>query len=160
MEACRHANQATHRAWKVINPGQKNWVNMPTAYKLEATNVVTPFLDPRSPSGRRSNFTSHHLRVTAFDREERYPAGEYMNHSDGSGGVDDFIKQDRPIENADVVLWHVFGVHHQIRPEDFPVQPCIFTGFKLTPSGFFNQNPGIDLAPTVNVASCSVKAAE
>jgi primary-amine oxidase len=91
--------------------------------------------------------------VTKFDPEERYPAGEYMNHSDGSGGVADFVKADRPIENTDIVLWHVFGVHHQPRPEDFPVQPCITTGFKLMPSGFFDQNPAIDVAPEVNKAS-------
>jgi hypothetical protein len=55
---------------------------------------------------------------------------------------------------------HVFGLHHQVRPEDFPVQPCIFTGFKLMPSGFFGGNPGIDLAPDKNNASCHAQAAE
>ena len=57
------------------------------------------------------------------------------------------------IENTDIVLWHVFGLHHLPRTEDFPVQPCISTGFKLVPSGFHNQNPGIDLPPQVNTAS-------
>jgi primary-amine oxidase len=160
LEACRRANQETHRAWKIINPGRKNWVGMPTAYKLEPGGVVTPFVNPDSPSGRRSNFVSNHLWVTAHDRDERYPAGEYMNHSYGTDGVADFVKQNRSIENANIVLWHVFGVHHQVRPEDFPVQPCIFTGFKLKPDGFFDRNPGIDLAPDVNVASCHVEAAE
>ena len=70
-----------------------------------------------------------------------------------AGGVADFVKQDRSLENTDLVLWHVFGVHHQPRTEDFPVQPCISTGFKLMPVGFFDQNPGIDLPPGVNKAS-------
>jgi primary-amine oxidase len=160
LGACRQANLATHRAWKVINPNRQNWVGTPTAYKLEPSHPVTPFIDPQSPSGRRSNFIKNQLWVTAFDPEERYPAGEYMNHSDGTGGVADFVKKNRNIENADVVLWHVFGLHHQVRPEDFPVQPCIFTGFRLTPSGFFNGNPGIDLAPDMNMASCHARAAE
>ncbi|WP_406873755.1 hypothetical protein WHT83_10535 [Aminobacter sp. P9b] len=62
--------------------------------------------------------------------------------------------KDRPLVDEDLVLWHTFGVHHQVRPEDFPVQPCIFTGFKLMPSGFFDQNPGIDLVSETNGASC------
>ncbi len=93
------------------------------------------------------------LWVTAFDPEERYPAGEYMNHSTGAGGVSDFVKAQRPVANADIVLWHVFGLHHLPRPEDFPVQPVITCGFKLMPAGFFDTNPAIDLPPDVNAAS-------
>jgi primary-amine oxidase len=37
--------------------------------------------------------------------------------------------------------------------EDFPVQPCIMTGFKLMPSGFFDGNPAIDLPAETNEAS-------
>ncbi|OCJ66441.1 tyramine oxidase [Agrobacterium tumefaciens] len=158
LEACRRVNLETHRSWKVVSEQTKNWVGKPTAYMLEATHPVTPFVNENSPSGLRSTFTSNHLWVTAFDPEERYPAGEYMNHSDGNGGVSDFVKKDRSLLNEDIVLWHTFGIHHQVRPEDFPVQPCIFAGFKLMPNGFFNKNPGIDLAPDVNKASCHAKA--
>ena len=101
----------------------------------------------------------NHVWVTAYDPEERYPAGEYMNHSTGAGGLVDFVAQDRPVENADIVLWHVFGLHHPVRVEDFPVQPCVMTGFKLMPAGFFNGNPCLDLPPDVNTASCCANAA-
>ncbi len=153
LEACRRANPATHRYWKVINPNKTNHTGKPVGYKIMPESTLTSYLKPDSPSGIRSNFMENHLWVTKYDPEERYPAGEYMNHSDGSGGVADFVKQNRPIENADIVLWHVFGLHHQPRTEDFPVQPCITTGFKLMPTGFFDQNPGIDIAPSVNKAS-------
>jgi primary-amine oxidase len=151
--AARRVNQETERYWKIINPNARNHVGRPTGYKLEPGSVLTPFVKTGSPNGKRSTFMQNHVWFTAFDPEERYPAGEYMNHSDGSGGLADFIKQDRPIADADVVLWHVFGLHHLPRTEDFPVQPCISTGFKLMPAGFFNQNPGIDLPPDVNKAS-------
>lgn len=153
-EAARRTNAATQRTWKVINPNKQNHTGTPVGYRLDATNCVTPFIRPHSLSGRRAGFVQNHLWVTAFDPEERYPAGEYMNHSDGRGGIADFISQDRPIENADIVLWHVFGLHHPVRLEDFPVQPCISTGFKLMPAGFFNGNPTIDLPPETNAASC------
>jgi primary-amine oxidase len=157
-EAARRANVDSQRYWKVINPNKTNYVGSPVGYKLDATNCITPFVGSDSPSGKRAGFVRNHVWVTAFDAEERYPAGEYMNHSDGAGGIADFIAKDRPIENADIVLWHVFGLHHPVRIEDFPVQPTISTGFKLMPSGFFNGNPCIDLPPEVNKASCSAYA--
>ncbi len=151
--AGRRTNQATQRYWKIVNPNRLNHVGRPTGFRLEHGHVLTPFVGPNSPSGTRSSFMQNHLWVTAYDPEERYPAGEYMNHSSGRGGLTDFVAQDRCIENTDIVLWHVFGLHHLPRTEDFPVQPVISSGFKLMPSGFHDRNPGIDLAPTVNTAS-------
>lgn len=156
--AARKINSASQRYWKVINPNKTNHAGSPVGYKLEPSHCVTPFVHPESPSGKRAGFVQNHVWVTAFDPEERYPAGDFMNHSDGSGGIADFIKKDRPIENTDIVLWHVFGLHHPVRVEDFPVQPCVLTGFKLMPAGFFNGNPCIDLPPEVNHASCCAKA--
>ncbi|MFC0239436.1 primary-amine oxidase [Rhodopseudomonas telluris] len=157
-KAARRADASSHRYWKVVNPNKLNYAGTPVGYKLDAMNCVTPFVSPASPSGTRAAFTQNHVWVTAFDPEERFPAGDYMNHSDGSGGLPAFIKQDRPIQNTDIVLWHVFGLHHPVRLEDFPVQPCISTGFKLVPHGFFDGNPCIDLPPEVNAASCCANA--
>ena len=151
--AGRQVDTSTQRYWKVINPNRRNHVGRPTGYRLEPGHALTTFLGPESPSGRRARFMRNHVWVTAFDPEERYPAGEYMNHSDGRGDIVDFAAQDRPIDNADIVLWHVFGLHHLPRTEDFPVQPVISTGFKLIPCGFFDHNPAIDLPPAVNAAS-------
>ncbi|MBR1177134.1 primary-amine oxidase [Bradyrhizobium sp. KB893862 SZCCT0404] len=153
-QAARRANAATQRYWKVINPTKFNYAGSPVAYKLEAPNCITPFMRPNSPSGKRAGFVQNHVWVTAYDQNERFPAGQFMNHSSGEGGLPDFIAKDRPIENSDVVLWHVFGLHHPVRVEDFPVQPCVTTGFKLMPAGFFNGNPTIDLPPELNQASC------
>jgi primary-amine oxidase len=157
-EGARKANAATQRYWKVINPNKLNYTGQPVGYKLEAGNCVTPFISPNSPSGKRSSFVQNHVWVTAYDPDERFPAGHFMNHSSGEGGLPDFIAKDRKIDNSDIVLWHVFGLHHPVRIEDFPVQPCVTTGFKLMPSGFFNRNPAIDLAPETNRESCEAKA--
>jgi primary-amine oxidase len=156
LEAGRSANVASQRYWKVINPNKKNYAGSPVGYRLEANHCITPFINPASPSGKRARFTRNHVWVTAYDPDERFPAGEYMNHSDGKGDIVDFASKNRPIENADLVLWHVFGLHHPVRVEDFPVQSCVSTGFKLMPSGFFDGNPGIDLPPEMNEASCRI----
>lgn len=157
-EAARKANPATQRYWKVINTNKRNYVGSAVGYKLEASNCVTPFVNPNSPSGKRAGFVHNHVWATAYEPNERFPAGEFMNHSTGQGGLPDFVEQNRAIENSDLVLWHVFGLHHPVRVEDFPVQPCVTTGFKLMPSNFFNGNPAIDLPPEENKASCSANA--
>jgi primary-amine oxidase len=157
LAACRRINPDTMRYWKIINPNARNHVGQPTAYKLEAKHTVTPMVHAEAFSGRRAGFVQNHVWVTAFDPEERYPAGEYMNHSRG-GGLPDYVAQNRSIENTDIVLWHVFGIHHSVRTEDFPVQPCVVTGFKLMPTGFFDRNPALDLPPAKNQASCCAKA--
>ena len=153
-EAARRAEPASQRYWKVINPNKTNYTGAAVGYKLEANHCITPFVHPNSPSGKRAAFVQNHVWVTAYDPEERFPGGDFMNHSDGTEGLVEFIAKDRPIENADIILWHVFGLHHPVRIEDFPVQPCVFTGFKLMPSGFFNGNPAINLPPVINAASC------
>ncbi|SNB77175.1 primary-amine oxidase [Arboricoccus pini] len=152
-EAQRTINQATMRSWKFINPNKLNQVGEPTGYKLHAGDALTPFFQPRSYSGKRAAFMQKQLWVTAFDPEERYPTGDYVNHSTGEEGLPSYVAKDRPLAGQDIVAWHVFGLHHQPRPEDFPVQPVITTGFKLVPSGFFDQNPCMDLPAQTNGAS-------
>jgi len=115
---------------------------------------VTPFIAPDSPSGKRAGYTFNDLWVTAFDPDQRFPAGEFVNGCDGSDGLPSFIKTDRDLVGQDLVAWHTFGLHHIPRPEDFPVQPCINCGFKLMPVGFFDDSNVRDLPWDKNVASC------
>ena len=154
LEAQRNTNFGTMRYWRIINPETRNWVGRPTGYKLEAGSAVQPYTHPDSPSGRRGRFIQHQLWVTPFHADERFPAGEFVNQSKGEEGLPSWTRADRPVENTDIVVWHSFGLHHLPRPEDHPVQSCVTCGFKLMPSGFFDQNPVIDLPPTVNAKSC------
>lgn len=154
LNARRDVDFGHARYWRVINSGKRNWVGTPTAYKLEATSAVRPFTHPDGPSGRRGRFIQHQLWVTPFDADERYPAGEFVNQSNGEDGIEVWTNRDRPILNTDIVVWHCFGLHHLPRPEDHPVQPCVKCGFHLKPSGFFDQNPVIDLPRSINKTSC------
>ncbi|MCR9125345.1 MAG: primary-amine oxidase [Rhodobacteraceae bacterium] len=152
--AARKAEQATHRYWKFKSADKTGLTGNPTAYKLIPTSVVTPFLAPDGPSGRRGGYTFKDLWVTAFDPDQRFPAGEFVNGSDGSDGLPAFVAADRDLVGQDLVAWHTFGLHHVPRPEDFPVQPCITCGFKLMPVGFFDDSNVRDLPWTRNEASC------
>ena len=152
-ETGRRASADTHRSWRVVNPNKLNAVGKPVGYRLHTPDCVTSFLNEAGPSGIRSNFIRNHVWVTPFAAAERYPAGEYVCNSDGSEGLAEIVKQKRSVENTDLVVWHCFGLHHVVRPEDYPVQPCMSAGFRLMPSGFFSQNPSNDLPATVNTAS-------
>jgi primary-amine oxidase len=156
--AARKISPQHQRFWKFVNPNKANYMGRPVAYKLESSHCVTPFMAPDSPSGKRAAFTYKHLWVTDFDPEEHSTACEYMNHSDGADGLPSFISDDSGVENTDIVAWHTFDLHHQPRLEDFPVQPCISSGFKLVPSGSFDRNPRLDLSSQANAASCNASA--
>ena len=158
QEGGRQRNPDSERYWKFVSAENTNHVGAPTAYKLEPTDSRRAFVRPNSPSGRRMPFTQQHLWITAYDPEERYPAGEFMNHSDGSGGLPEFVAKQRPVVESDIVAWHVFGLHHLPRLEDYPVQPVVSSGFKLMPNGFFDRNPTLDLPPDANRASCHAGA--
>ena len=58
-----------------------------------------------------------------------------------------WTEAERSIEDTDVVLWYVFGIHHVPRVEDWPVMPVDIVSFRLTPAGFFDRNPALDVAP-------------
>jgi primary-amine oxidase len=44
-----------------------------------------------------------------------------------------------------VVVWYTLNYHHLPRPEDWPVQPCVYANFHWMPSGFFDVNPALDV---------------
>ncbi|MBT6277124.1 MAG: primary-amine oxidase [Chromatiales bacterium] len=157
-EGGRSRNADSERFWKFINPNKRNAMNQPTAYKLHPDCSVRPFVHPDSPSGTRMPFANKQLWLTQYDAEERFPGGEFMNHCDGNDGVHVYATKGRSIASNDVVAWHVFGLHHLPRTEDFPVQPVAKTGFKLVPTGFFDSNPTLDLPASANLAStCAEK---
>jgi primary-amine oxidase len=54
------------------------------------------------------------------------------------------------------VLWHTFGSTHNPRIEDWPVMPSEKMTVGLKPVNFFEGNPGIDVAPSVQEVNKSV----
>lgn len=138
---------STQRAWKVTNPGRLNKVGTPVAYKLVPGAAIPPMLDPSSPVFQRAQVLGHTLWVTPFDAEERWPCGEFVNQSSTDEGLPVWTSADRSIDNTDVVLWYVFGIHHVPRVEDWPIMPVDTVSFWLKPTGFFDANPALDVAP-------------
>jgi primary-amine oxidase len=143
-EAARLADGARGRVWRISNEDSRNALGQPVAYTLHPEGLPTLLADDGSSIARRAAFTTKHLWVTAYDENERFPAGEYVNRNDGRTGIDTWTRADRDLDGADVVLWHTFGLTHFPRPEDWPVMPVDRTGFALKPTGFFDTNPALD----------------
>jgi primary-amine oxidase len=138
----------TQRAWKVVNENVHNRLGTPVGYKLEPGGCFPAMLDPSSPVFRRAQVIGHTLWVTPYSEHERWPCGEFPVQAEADAGLPAWTAQNRSIENEDVVLWYVFGLHHVTRPEDWPVMPVDTVAFWLKPVGFFDRNPSLDVPPT------------
>jgi primary-amine oxidase len=155
LAAQRDVDPATSRAWKVVNPDSTNRVGLPVGYKLVPTmSTPTMLAAPDSSVGKRAGFARHNLWVTPYAPDERRAAGDYPNQHEGGDGLPRWTSADRSITDTDVVLWYTFGITHFVRPEDFPVMPVEYTGFLLSPIGFFDRNPALDVPPTSGNGSC------
>ena len=138
----------TQRGWKVVNDDVLNGLGTPVGYKLVPSAAFPPLLDPASPAFQRAQVIGHTLWVTPYREDERWPCGDFPVQSEHDSGLAVWTEADRRIENTDVVLWYVFGIHHITRPEDWPVMPSDIVSFWLKPSGFFDRNPALDVPPS------------
>jgi primary-amine oxidase len=138
----------TQRSWKVVNDNVTNGLGTPVGYKLVPSAAFPPLLDPASPAFQRAQVIGHTLWVTPYREDERWPCGDFPVQAARDTGLPAWTAADRPIENTDVVLWYVFGIHHITRPEDWPVMPADVVSFWLKPFGFFDRNPALDVPPS------------
>jgi primary-amine oxidase len=139
---------STQRGWKITNNNVPNGLGTPVSYKLVPSAAFPPLIDPASPAYQRAQVIGHTLWVTPYRQDERWPCGDFPVQSERDSGLSVWTEADRPIENTDVVLWYVFGIHHLTRPEDWPVMPSDIVSFWLKPSGFFDRNPALDVPPS------------
>jgi primary-amine oxidase len=139
---------ATQRGWKVVNDNAVNALGIPAGYKLVPSASFPPLLDPASPAFQRALVIGHTLWVTPYHEGERWPCGDFPVQAAEDTGLPAWTRADRLIENTDVVLWYVFGIHHVTRPEDWPVMPADIVSFWLKPFGFFDRNPALNVPPS------------
>jgi primary-amine oxidase len=157
-EAQRMADQGVGRTWHISNPNSRNRLGEPVAYALLPEGQPALLADPDSSISRRATFATKHLWVTAYDPAERYAAGDFVNQHAGGAGLPEYAAADRDLAGTDVVVWHTFGLTHVPRPEDWPIMPVDYTGFRLKPVGFFDRNPTLDVPPNAS-AHCRSRAA-
>ncbi|GAA4076744.1 primary-amine oxidase [Nonomuraea soli] len=144
-QAQRDADPLRDRVWRITNPGSLNRLGQPVSYVLHPQGRPVLLASDESSISGRAAFATHHLWVTRYHPDERYPAGEFVNQSSPGEGLPSYAAADRPLEGEDLVVWHTFGSTHLPRPEDWPIMPVDTCGFTLKPSGFFDRNPTLDV---------------
>ena len=149
--AQRTVDPLTGRYWLISNPSASNYLGQPVSYKLIPGDGILPFAHPEASVSKRAGFFRKHLWVTPYHPDEMSPTGPYPNQHPGGDGLPKWTQADRSVENTDIVVWYNFGSHHIPRPEDWPVMPVMYTGFKLMPVGFFDRNPALDVPPSHHV---------
>jgi primary-amine oxidase len=147
-EVARDTNAAAGRYWMVVNEESINGLGQHVGYRLIPGEASRPLPGRGSDFDQRAGFLRHNLYATAYSPEQRYASGEYPNQATAEDGVLAYQRAGRSIRRADVVTWYTFGHHHVPRPEDWPVMPVHHMGFSLKPSGFFDRNPALDVAPS------------
>ncbi|MEO8204973.1 MAG: primary-amine oxidase [Chthoniobacterales bacterium] len=155
QKARRSLNLEKGRYWRIINENVKNELGEPVGYKFLPGDNCVPYASKNASWRKRAGFTNNHVWVTPFQEKEMFGAGDYPNQHKGGEGLIKWTKQNRSVENTDVVFWYTMGHTHIPRPEDYPVMPASYIGFLLKPHGFFTMNPANDLPPTKSAKSSS-----
>jgi len=156
------------RVHKIINPSIINKTSgNPVAYAIHSPVKQMLLAHPESWHGKRAKYAFHPFWVTAHKDGELYAAGDYTYQSmpddidvDASiprkGDLKAWADRKDKTEDADIVLWHSISLTHNPRPEDYPVMPCDTMTVSLKPSGFFEQNPALDVPQSTQSANRSV----
>ncbi|MCY4417571.1 MAG: primary-amine oxidase [Chloroflexi bacterium] len=146
-EAQRVVDPMSGRYWVVSNASTPNALGQPVSYKLMPGENILPFAHPEASIIKRAGFMTKHLWVTPYQRDEISATGPYPNQHPGGAGLPEYTKDNRNVENTDVVVWYTLGYHHVPCPEDWPISPVAYCGFSLKPVGFFDTNPVLDVPP-------------
>lgn len=148
LEGIQDPNWHTQKGWKIVNENSRNSLGSTVSYKLVPEGAFPPVMHPEAPLLKRAGVIGHTLWVTPYDRDEKWPCGELVVQSVNDTGLPVWTQQNRSIENKDLVLWYVFGIHHITRQEEWPIMSVDKVSFWLKPSSFFDRNPSLDVPPT------------
>jgi primary-amine oxidase len=141
--AMRDADPRKVRRWEVFAPDARNATGHQRGYTIVPGATTIPMQPEGSPERALAGFAEHVLWVTRFHDEERFAAGDWPSQARTPGGLPQYVKDDEPIEDQDLVVWYVLGITHVARPEDYPVMPAVHAGVSFVPTGFFDRNPSL-----------------
>jgi primary-amine oxidase len=143
-----YSDSAPNRTHKIINSSSINKSSgRPVAYAIHSPRKQMLLAHPNSWHGKRARYAFHPFWVTAHREDELYAAGDFTYQSlpEYTSDLATWAGRGDDTENKDIVVWHSISLTHNPRTEDYPVMPCDTMTVSLKPSGFFDQNPALDV---------------
>jgi len=86
-EAARLADTAAGRVWRIVSTTARNRFGAETGYVLFPEGRPMLLAQEGSDIHRRATAATRHLWVTPYRRDERYPAGDFVNQHPGGAGL-------------------------------------------------------------------------
>jgi len=123
-EARQLTSPLSAKVWKLSNPGKiNNATGLPVAWKLVPGNGQRLLMHP-GPVRTRAAFADFDVWVTRFEDSQIFAGGDYIGQT-AAEGLPKWVSENEnaSLVNTDIVLWHVFGVSHLPRMEDWPMMP-------------------------------------
>ena len=154
-QAGRNTNPASSRFWRIVNPGRKNAMGRPVAYRLCPGETTLPFAQPGASLAEAGGVPDPQPLGDAVRPEERFPAGEYPNQNPGGDGLPRWTKADRDLSDRDLVVWYTFGQTHIPRLEDWPVMPVVVRRVHAAAGRLLRPQPGARPAAAVAVSGAA-----
>lgn len=140
------------RTWDIFNPKKKNeYSGKPPSYKLVSFQCPPLFAKPGALVYKRAPWASNTIQVVKYEDDRLYPSGDHVPQwsGDGNVGMRKWIGDGTDkITDADILVYHTFGISHFPAPEDFPLMPAEPITLMLRPRHFFLENPALDITPS------------
>ena len=135
--------------WRVESSRNQNYLGYSSSFALKPLGNARPLVDEDDPPLTRAQFVNYHLWVTPYAADEQWAGGRYSNQSLAGDGLPAWTRNERNVEDTDIVLWYTLGFHHVPSAEDWPVYNLGWNGITLRPYNFFDQNPAMDLPEAI-----------
>lgn len=149
----------TSRSYKIINENRVNPISKGNVgYKIVMPARQMILADEDSYNVKRAKFATKQLWVTKYEDNQLFVAGEFTNQSQTDTGLGEWLKEEKPVRDEDLVVWATLGFTHIPRVEDFPVMPVEVHNIHMVPYNFFDKNPALDIPQATNAFNKSTYA--
>ncbi|KAJ7322162.1 hypothetical protein JRQ81_018449 [Phrynocephalus forsythii] len=146
------------------NPGQKNRWGHQRSYRIQLASHADRVLPPNWKEEAGISWSRYQVAVTRHRDSEDTSSSLYIQNDPWQPSVtfENFLRNDEPLEDQDLVAWVTVGFLHIPHAEDIPntATPGNAVGFYLRPFNFFDEDPSVASRHTIIVRPAQPKSQE